>query len=235
MKALVLRHEPDGPSGEIGVRLTERGIDLDDHLITPDIGQPRQTTGPLPAYSDFDMLVVMGSVRSLTQKDEIDTWIYAELELLRSAHSSNVPILGICFGGQLLAEMSGGLVEPAPSAEIGWYEISPIEGTDCPVGAGPWMQWHHDRFVAPPEAEVMAKSAAGQQLFRLGRSVGTQFHPEITEDVLDGWLVACDTDYVAEHNVDVDQLRLDTRLNQAASAVACHRLVDWFLDSVAFK
>ena len=228
----MLWHEPDGPSGEVGVRLVERGYELHDHVITPDPDRPQHTSGPFPAFDDFDLVVVMGSVRSLTRKNEIDSWIHEELSLLAEAHGRGQPILGICFGGQLLSDALGGAVESAPVAEIGWYDIEPIEGTGCPIDFGPWMQWHHDRFTAPPGADVMAKSPVGQQLFRLGRSVGTQFHPEITEEILEAWLSACDDEYLAANELDAGRLRSDTAANQTRSAEACHRLVDWFLDTV---
>ncbi|MDH3292850.1 MAG: type 1 glutamine amidotransferase [Acidimicrobiia bacterium] len=234
MRALVLWHEPDGPPGEIGVRLARRGIEIVDHLITPDLDRPQHTTGPLPEFAEYDIVVVMGSVRSLTRKHEIDPWIHDELHRLARAHRSGQPILGICFGGQLLAEALGGVVEAAPAAEIGWYDIDPVDGFDCPIGAGPWMQWHHDRFFAPPEAEVLATSEVGQQLFRIGRSVGTQFHPEITHGILEGWLKNCDDDYATAIDLDVDRLRSETDAHQRTSAEACHRMVDWFLDTVAF-
>ena len=234
MKALVLWHEPDGPSGEVGERLRQRGFDLVDHVITTVYEEPQLTTGPLPPFGDHDLVVIMGSVRSLTRKHEVDSWIHGELEQISSAHDAGVPILGVCFGGQLLAEALGGVVEAAPRSEIGWFNIEPVEGSDCPVEPGPWMQWHHDRFTAPPEADVMAKSVVGQQLFRVGRSVGTQFHPEITNEILDGWLSTPDEDYLAEHGIDPDRLREETAANQQQSAERCHRLVDWFLDTVAF-
>ena len=224
---------PDGPAGEVGNRLEQRGYTVDRHVITTDYDQPNTSTGPLPDPSQYDLLAVMGSVRSLTRKHEIDKWVVDELDLIRAAHQRDQPILGVCFGGQLLAEALGGSVEPAPEAEIGWHMINPVEGSNCPVGAGPWMQWHHDRFHAPAEAEVLAKSDVGQQLFRIGRAVGSQFHPEITVAMLEDWLATCDDDYLNEFGVDRDAITAATIEQQPQSAKACHDLVDWFLDSVA--
>jgi GMP synthase-like glutamine amidotransferase len=233
MKALVLMHEPDGPAGEVGVRFGQRGFTVETHVITTDYERPNVATGPLPSGQDHDVLAIMGSVRSLTRREEIGSWVEDELDLLRRAQARNQPVLGVCFGAQLLAEALGGSVESSPRAEIGWYKIQPVEGVDCPVGPGPWMQWHHDRFHAPSDAEVMAKSDVGQQVFRIGRSVATQFHPEITVAMLDDWLAACDDDYLAGHGVDPVGIRAETVALQSQSADACHRLVDWFLDDVA--
>ncbi len=94
------------------------------------------------------------------------------------------------------------------------------------------MEWHHDRFSLPPGAELLAENDVAPQLFRAGRSVGTQFHPEITVEMVKTWLAGCDDEYLAEHEVDGPSLLAETTANQPASAAACHRFVDWFLDDV---
>ncbi len=235
MRAIALVHEPGDPSGEIGSRLTDRGFGVTEHVITEDPNQPNRTTGPLPDLEVFDLIVVMGSVRSLTRKHDVESWIYDELESLTAAHRRDQPILGICFGAQLLAEVVGGVVERSPITEIGWHPIQPTRLDTVPFGPGPWMQWHHDRFHAPPDADILATSPAGQQLFRLGRAVGAQFHPEITADILDGWLAAATSRYLDQYNVDPVRLADETRRLECDSRASCRRFVDWFLDDVAFS
>lgn len=231
---MALVHEPDGPTGEVGVHLATRGFDVTEHLITEDPSRPDRPTGPLPDLAGFDLVVVMGSVHSLTRKQEIGSWIHDELEALATTHRRGQPILGICFGGQLLAETLGGVVEPSPTSEIGWHHVKATDPLKMPIGSGPWMQWHHDRFHAPSGAELLATSPAGQQLFRLGRSVGTQFHPEITIEMLNRWLAASAPEYLARHGIDPMRLSAETRQRESQSRAACRRLVDWFLDDVAF-
>ena len=230
----MLVHEPDGPSGEVGSHLTERGFDVSEHVITDDVDQPNRPTGPLPDLGQADLIVVLGSVRSLTRKDEIDSWVYDELNELAAAHRRGQPMLGLCFGGQLLAEALGGRVETAPESEIGWHRIDATDPDRHPVDSGPWMQWHHDRFWAPSGAELLATSTAGQQLFRLGNVVGTQFHPEVTASIVNGWLQASPPDYLDAHGVDAERLAAETAENEPRSRAACRRFVDWFLDSAAF-
>jgi len=107
IRALVIAHEPDGPAAQVEVRLRERGLDVHTHVVTPDVDLP-QVARPWPDFTDFDVVLPMGSVRNLPKKHEIDEWIHDELDLLRAAHDRGQPMLGVCFGGQLLAEALGG-------------------------------------------------------------------------------------------------------------------------------
>ena len=159
--AVVIAHEADGLGGQITSHLEARGFLVDTHVVVPDTDEPNQAT-PFPEFGDYDIVVLMGSIRSLTNKDEISSWVYEELDRIRTAHEAQQPILGICFGGQLIAEALGGSVGPSDT-EIGWYEIDPVSNQDQhpnQPGAGPWMEWHHDRFEPPPGAEVLATTPA---------------------------------------------------------------------------
>lgn len=157
--------------------------------------------------------------------------------MVRTAHARGVPMLGVCFGGQLLAAALGGTVEQAPVTEIGWYEIrepggSP-NGARNPLGPGPWFQWHHDRFTPPPGAEILAVNENAVQLFRLGRCVGTQFHPEVTYAHVEDFLTGADDEYLAEHGLSREELLESLRRHEDRNASQCAALVDWFLDEVA--
>ena len=235
-RALVLAHEPEGTSALVGERLAQRGFDVHEHVVTADLERPNDAA-PFPDAAEYDVLVPMGSIRSLTNTDEIDSWIFVEIDMMRAARQRGTPILGVCFGGQLLAASFGGTVEQSPVPEIGWYEIrepaSSPNGARNPLGPGPWFQWHHDRFTPPPEAEVLAVNDNAAQLFRLGRCVGTQFHPEVTYAHLEGFLTGADDEYLAAHGVDRATLLDEIRRHEDRNARQCASLVDWFLDEVA--
>ena len=235
-RALVLAHEPQGTSALVGERLAQRGYDVHEHVVTADLDRPNDAAR-FPDLADYDMLVPMGSVRSLTNTGEIDTWIFDELNMVRAAHNRGTPMFGVCFGGQLLAAALGGSVEQAPEPEIGWYEIrepdGSLNGALNPLGPGPWFQWHHDRFTPPPEAEVLAVNENAVQLFRLGRCVGTQFHPEVTYDHVESFLTGADDEYLAAHGLNRQTLLEGIRHHEARNARQCFALVDWFLDEVA--
>lgn len=232
-RALILVHEPDGGACQVEARLRERGFETDNHLITAEYDKPNDAA-PFPELDDYDLLVPMGSVRSLTEKDEISSWIHDEIDLVRDAHEQGMPVLGVCFGGQIIAEALGGSVEKAPVTEIGWYELT--EGPDGPnpVGAGPWMAWHHDRFTAPPGAEVLAETPDAVHLIRIGSTVGTQFHPEVDVSHVKGFLSNATDEYLHENGVSREEILAGVEANEANNIEQCHALVDWFLDEVAF-
>ncbi len=230
----MIAHEPMGGGGLVSGLLDRRGCKVHEHVVTADMERPNDAAD-FPDASGYDIIVAMGSVRSLTDTGEISSWIFDEIELVRSAQRRGTPMLGICFGGQLLAAALGGTVEQAPAPEIGWYEISDAGDVPNPIGRGPWFQWHHDRFIPPAEAEVLAANGSGAQLFRLGRSVGTQFHPEVTYAHVKGFLSEAAEDYLQMHDVDPAQMLEDMRRHEDRNTRQCTALIDWFLDEAALS
>ncbi len=230
MRALVIAHDGESLPGMLGERLVERGVELDVFVLCPDARRP-EIVEPLPEL-DHDLVVPMGSIWSLYDEATIGHWIGVELELLARAHHGGVPVLGICFGGQALAAALGGRVEPSPVSEIGWRTVRPL--VECAIDEGPWFEWHHDRFVPPPGAEILADNEVCVQAYRIGHSVGTQFHPEVSLAHLEPWL-AFDGAHgdLAAHGVDPDALRDETRRREPAARRRAHRLIDWFLDEVS--
>lgn len=211
---------------------TERGYVVDTHVVTPDRNRPDEAD-EFPDFASYDIVVAMGSVRSIAEPDDISSWLPLELAALRAAHDRGQPLLGICFGAQLLAEALGGSVERSPTTEMGWYEISAVADADLPVSGGPWMQWHHDRFELPPGATLLAQTDVCPQMFVLGRTAATQFHPEVDAAHVEGWLDAVDDAYLAENGQTREAMKEAARRHEAASIAACRELVDWFLDEVA--
>jgi GMP synthase-like glutamine amidotransferase len=228
--ALFIRHDPDAHPGHVGRRLGERGFRIEELPVAPS----HEQANPVVDFGDpgrWDAIVALGSVWSVYDQDRIGNWIGAELDFLAEAHRRDIPILGICFGGQALAAALGGVVEPAPRPEVGWHRVE----SDKPdvVAPGPWMQWHFDRFSVPEGAAELARSDSGPQAFVAGRSLGVQFHPEVTADIVLGWLAGAPPEDLDRPEVDVAAIRVDTAANHEPAGRACERLIDWFVDSVA--
>jgi GMP synthase (glutamine-hydrolysing) len=138
----------------------------------------------LPALGSFDALVVMGSDRSTL--DSTVGWIGPERALVAGAVESGVPVLGVCFGGQLLAQVLGGQVTRADRPEIGWRAVETSDPVRIP--SGPWLVWHEDAFTAPPGAEALARTEVSLHAFVCGIHTGVQFHPEVTREIVGHWV-----------------------------------------------
>ncbi|WP_084516459.1 type 1 glutamine amidotransferase [Microtetraspora niveoalba] len=234
MRALFVQQDHVSPTGPIGERFERRGYETVEFPVVP-AGRfhAPDVEVVFPDPRDYDVIVPMGAPWSVYDEATIGSWVRAELEFLRLAHESGVPVLGICFGGQALAAALGGRVERGPEPEIGWHTIE----TRAPglVEAGPWFQWHHDRWSPPPGADALARTAAAPQAFTLRRSLAVQFHPELTLTMLEGWLGNGGGDWVTAHGGDVERLVAMTEEEEPAAVARAYRLVDRFLDQVAAR
>ena len=137
----------------------------------------------------YDRVVTLGSEHAAD--DDSVPWQAVEQATLRAAMEAEVPVLGICFGGQALARALGGGVRRAARPEIGWVSIGSLEGA---IDDGPWFEWHRDEILPPEDATVLARNASGVQAFRLGPHVGLQFHPEVDERIVGLWADAARED-----------------------------------------
>lgn len=222
MHALVIANADDADTGCVGHHLRLRGYELTEcHREHP--------TG-WPSLAGFDMVLMLGSEWSVYWP-EVAVSVQAEAALVRTAAEGGLPVLGICFGSQVVAHALGGSVQPAPTPEVGWYEVDTIDPRV--VAAGPWLQWHYDVVTLPPGAEELARSPVGPQAWRLGRTFCTQFHPEATETIVSRWVSGAGGEELARLGSSRHRMLADTAANVAVSTLNAERLVDWFLDSVA--
>ena len=217
MKPVLIRqHGPTGPPSILGEWLRDRSI--------PAVIHPAYLGFPPPDPGDFSFVASLGSAHS--PKDAGEPPVADELRLLERALAAEVPVLGLCFGGQALAVALGGSVEPAERPELGWHQVE----TRDPelIAPGPWLQWHYDRFTVPPGAEELAVSEVGSQAFRYGRNLGVQFHPESRIEQAVGW-ARKDTEKLARHGVtDGVAIPEAGRHHQEAAVRAAYDLFDRF-------
>jgi GMP synthase-like glutamine amidotransferase len=227
VRALIIEHDHVSPPGAIGERLAAHGYQVDEFLVVPSASFASPAVAvELPDLSTYDVVVPMGAKWSVDDVAAIGPWVTPELAALRAAHEAGTAILGICFGGQALAVALGGSVERAPAPEIGW---GPVDAHGDVVGVGPWFQFHFDRFTPPPGSTLLASNASCAQAFVLGRSLGVQFHPEISGAMLQGWYDNGGRGAVTSAGLDADELLAQTYAEEAGARLRGHTLVDRFL------
>ena len=233
MRALFIEHDHISLGGPIWRSLEKHGYEIERFLIVPESNydSPNITT-TFPNFNEYDLLVPMGAPYGAYEDDRIGNWLLPELEKLKQAHNDGIPILGICFGGQLMARALGGSVARAPKAEVGWIEIESDDKTLIPTG--PWFAYHWDRWMTPKGATEIAKTDIANQAFVMGRTLALQFHPEVDPEVLEAWLSresGCVE--ITGEGIDLDQLRKETLEQEIGSNKRAAELVDAFLRRVA--
>lgn len=190
----------------------------------------REDSGSWRDVDGADLFIHLGSSWSVYW-DSIRKQVDAEVSLLRHAAERGVPVLGVCFGAQVLSHAFGGVVERGKKTEIGWHDV--VAPAANSVFAGRWMQWHYDSFSAPNGFDVLAINDAGVQAIRRGRSLGVQFHPEANEAVVTKWMEGDGVAELAALGISPSALLEETRREVSRTTVATRELIEWFLENVA--
>jgi GMP synthase-like glutamine amidotransferase len=178
---------------------------------------------------DFDLQIHLGSDWSLAS-GTVSTDIQQELQLIENSFSRGVPVLGICFGAQLLSVALGGSVRRSANPEIGWFNLD-SRAIGCSAESF-WMQWHYDSIVAPLNSEVLISGVEGAQAFRSDLSLGLQFHPEADQSVLTDWFSEGGESELKELGLSAKTLMAETRLRSAKSILEFKKLFVWYAESV---
>lgn len=218
-RALVLDHGAYPHWGFIEQRARQRGFRLE--VVDSRRG------GAFPSVGELDLIIILGSAAGAY--DDSIGWVRRELELLEGALAAETPVLGICFGGQLLARALGGSVIPGDTVEVGWHLVETADPELVPEG--PWLEVHSDEFTVPPGAREIARNRRGVQAFVADRAAGVQFHPEADPGILDFWLergAARD----APHG-DIEQLRCETAERAERARDLANRLFDQVWERIA--
>lgn len=149
----------------------------------------RAQNEPAPPAGPFDGVIISGSASSAY---DCDAWIARLADAIRGWASSETPMLGICFGHQLIAHALGGRVIRNPAGwEVGTQTVEITgEGRADPILRGlprnlNVMESHQDIVAEPPPgARVLAANGKSDcQSFAIGDTIRTvQFHPEYTVD-----------------------------------------------------
>jgi GMP synthase-like glutamine amidotransferase len=232
MKALFIQHDHVSPPGPVAERLRHHGYETIEQVVVPkeNFLSPNDAIFTFPPLDDYDLIVPLGAPWGAWDDSCIGNWLIPELTWIQEAVSSGKPVLGICFGGQLIARAMGGGVSTAPKSEIGWKTIW-SERPDI-LGNGPWFQFHYDRWALPPGAVEIARNPIASQAFILNRSLAVQFHPEVTAASLEDWLLWGGDKNVLADGQDPEIMVAQTRAEQDSARLRTFDLVDGFIEHV---
>lgn len=185
MRLLALINHHVAGTGVFGDHVRRLGHELEEWI-------PSEGELPRPLH-DYGAVMAFGGGMQADQEDR-HPWLTPALDLLGEAIGRNVPTLGVCLGGQMLARAAGGAVAPAPLPECGWEAVELTdEGARDPLFAGrprvfDVFQWHSYAFDLPPGAVLLAQNSVCLQCFRVGqRAWGLQWHPEVTAESVALW------------------------------------------------
>lgn len=217
----IFRFSPTEGPGHLGEWLDAKALPR--RLIALDEGEdvPREARA-------FSGVVMMGGPMSA---NDALPWNAPLVELLRDAVKHDVPVLGHCLGGQLLAKALGGQVTRTNAPEIGWGQVRAPD----PASAKAWLggrasfttfQWHYEIFSLPPGATRLLTNAwNAEQAYAMGKHVGFQCHVEMTRPMVEAW---CRTGAaeLPERTQGAVQSRPDMLVDVDARLAALSRVAD---------
>lgn len=181
----VFRHSATEGPGRLAEFLDAQGIAW--RLVKLDGGDA------VPASAaPYAGLAFMGG--PMSANDDLP-WIAPVLDLMRDAVARDVPVIGHCLGGQLLARALGGEVTVNRVKEIGWGRVEAEDTALARDWLGPELrafttfQWHGDTFSIPPGAGriLRGEHCANQAYVAGGRHLGMQCHVEMTPELVRDW------------------------------------------------
>ena len=222
MRALVVGNRGDADPGLVGSRLAELGFSFERN----DREYPREWK-PL---AGVDLVLLLGSEWSVYWESN-EKEVAAEVDLVRSAVARGVPIFAICFGAQLISHAFGGSVTRATRPELGWHPVSSTLHPDLMQHS--WLQWHYDIFSVPANLTAVANNDVGPQAMLGKRVFATQFHPEVTTEIISRWSSGAGTTELHKHGIDPKGLVESSVEHVARTAPITARLVDWFLSTTS--
>jgi len=221
-KILVIQHNDDDNLNDLAQPFLEAGLEIVQW-------HAEKTPAPVDSLDGFSGLVSLGAFAGV--EDEAETsWMPLERKLIETALEAEMPVLGLCFGSQLLASVAGAEVGKSGRPEVGWYQVQMSEeAANDPLMSvlGPEpevIQYHYDTFEwqeVPQNLTILGTANGMNQAFRVGKNAwGTQFHIEMNLPTMLGWIASYPRAFEKAGNVPAEQVeetRKNWRLHQERS------------------
>ena len=223
----VLRHGHSIPAGYLGDVLADAGL--------PVLDVPLYSGAELPDLDDVSAVVILGGKMGAYEEGTYP-FLAAEKELVREAARREMPLLGVCLGGQLAADALGGraFLAPAPEVEVLTVSLT-AEGEADPVARhldGPALVWHQDTWETPEGAIELARTGNYPAAFRMGSVLGIQPHPEASPEIVKAW-AAESPEWLDDRGFDADALITATEEQRDASRVVAEAFFGAWVESLA--
>ncbi len=213
-KILVIQHNDDDNLNDLAVPFFEAGLEIVQW-------HAEKTPAPVESLDGFSGLVSLGAFAGVEDEASVG-WMSVERGLIEAALAIEMPVLGLCFGSQLLASVAGAEVGKSGSPEVGWYEVemTPAAAADplmSVLGPAPAViQYHYDTFrwpEVPADVTILGTANGMNQAFRVGKNAwGTQFHIELNLPTMLGWIATYPRAFEKAGNVPAEQVEV-TRQN----------------------
>ena len=221
-KILVIQHNDDDNLNDLAQPFVEAGLEIVQWHAA-------KTAAPVDSLDGFSGLVSLGAFAGV--EDETETpWMPFERKLIETALEQEMPVLGLCFGSQLLASVAGAEVGKSGRPEVGWYQVQMSDdAANDPLMSvlGPEpevIQYHYDTFnwqTLPENLTILATGGGMNQAFRVGKNAwGTQFHIEMNLPTMLGWIARYPRAFEKAGNLPAEQVeatRQNWRLHQERS------------------
>ena len=226
-RILVIQNDVDKGLGRIGDGFYGTGVELDTHMAFNEV----------PSVVGYDGLIVLPG---LADPIDDDPAVHRARGVIEEALANDLPVLGVCLGGQLLAQALGGDVYKCDN-ELAYHDVRtlPAAQTDPLLRGVPEtyssFHAHAFAFTAPRDSTVLIETDVSIQALRHGNTWAFQCHPETPvffADALarairgdfDGTVLPETADFFARNGVDPDRLERDTRLADASATAVGHAI-----------
>ena len=230
-KILVVVHDIDDHLNEMANPIAEAGILMDTwDVLNDSVGKP-----DLDNLEQYSGIISMGAHAGVLEESK-HAWMSHERKIMKWALDSETPLLGLCFGSQLLASAAGGRIYKAETGEFAWTKVDmlPEAANDPVIGTlGETVdafQFHYDNIELPKNAVLLGESNGTIEAFRVGSSAwATQFHPEVGLSQQLAWLSTYRGAFIRE-GIDITE-----QIAKSHELAASYRKQAWDLSEAFAK